>query len=992
MFPLEPLRTIDDLLISRCNVTPDIPLVAYPSTTRGTSDYVHYTAKELDRFTHEAAEIYHSLGLNQPSENQVVAVLAPSDLDYVTSLFALSRLGFSILLLSNRLATEAYVSLLQQTNCSHLVYSGSYQKLASDIKAEIVVTLYPITTHAQYNLANPSSIRTSYQVPDPSTFGTDRVAFITHSSGSTGLPKAILQTHKKCLIGYSSKFEYRPFLTMPLYHNHGLFTFFRSIYNGKEIALYNANLPLSGSNLIEAIEAVKPDSFHGVPFALKVLAETDIGIQALRRCKLVLFGGSSCPDEIGDRLTEAGVYLVGHYGATEVGQLMTSFRPPDDKAWNYLRPVPTAKPYISMVERATGSFECVVLDGLISKVMSNSNDPPLSFHTSDLFSPHRSIADAWKYLGRFDDRVTLVSGEKVLPISYEHHIRDAKLVKEACVFGVGRALPGLIIIPSDHATGMSKESLLAHLWPVIQVANSRTEEFGRVSKDLVMILDIGTEYPATDKGTLKRAAFYKKFDDLINGAYDLIDAPTAHEGLVLNGQQIEEYLLKLFVDIGIEGDLYPSSEFFEIGVDSLKAIAARGKIMRELELGSQVLGQNVVYDYPNISSLASHLYSLRTGEGSTYRDEVDVMRTLLDRYSKFKPHIPGSSMVESETIILTGATGSLGIHLLAKIMLQPNIKKIYCLVRAGSPDSARDRITEALAAKGFLIGNSLDKITCLPCDLSKEDLGINQESIKILRASLTTIIHNAWAVNWNLGVQGFEQQHIKGTVNLLNFCLSVTTPLPARLFFCSSGSVAAGTPLPAIIQEDYIENLSYAQNMGYARSKLVTELIIKAVGVSSLLEHCQISMRLTHSWIPVDLAAQSILEVIGLVSSPSIDRGQKHPYTVFHIKNTQTVHWADDILPALRESGLEFETIPPKEWIERLRCSGMDLEPEKNPTIKLLDFFAKKYEKDHEAGKNVLQFVTEETGKRSKTIHSGYNVVKSGLLKKFIQSWQAEGW
>jgi hypothetical protein len=116
-------------------------------------------------------------------------------------------------------------------------------------------------------------------------------------------------------MNYSSSFGYRAFLTLPLYHNHGLSSFFRAVHSGKEISLFNANLPLSGPNLIEAMHAVKPESFFGVPYALKLLAETDSGVEVLKRCKLVLFGGSSCPDDLGDRLVAAGVYLVGHYGA-----------------------------------------------------------------------------------------------------------------------------------------------------------------------------------------------------------------------------------------------------------------------------------------------------------------------------------------------------------------------------------------------------------------------------------------------------------------------------------------------------------------------------------------------------------------------------------------------------------------------------------------------------------------------------------------------------
>lgn len=120
------------------------------------------------------------------------------------------------------------------------------------------------------------------------------------------------------------------------------------------------------------------------------------------------------------------------------------------------------------------------------------------------------------------------------------------------------------------------------------------------------------------------------------------------------------------------------------------------------------------------------------------------------------------------------------------------------------------------------------KIICLPTDLSRTDFGLDTEDIETLRSKLTKVIHCAWAVNFNLGVSSFERQHIIGVHNLISFCLSVSTPQPAEFYFCSSISVAAGTPLPASISETYIDNLRSTQNMGYARSKLVAENIVKA--------------------------------------------------------------------------------------------------------------------------------------------------------------------
>jgi hypothetical protein len=335
---------------------------------------------------------------------------------------------------------------------------------------------------------------------------------------------------------------------------------------------------------------------------------------------------------------------------------MTSFRPVEDKAWNYVRPLPGIGSYIRMVPVAPNTFECVVLDGLPSKVVSNCDDPPRSFRTSDLFTAHPTIHNAWKYLGRLDDRITLVNGEKVLPLSYEHQIRENELVREACVFGIGKEFPGLIIVPSEKTIGMSKEELLESLWPVIQAANSRVESFSQISQEMVKILDFGIEYPCTDKGTMIRAAFYKRFDDLINSIYVSFYTPTAgtyETGLALDHKELKSYLCAIFVDkFGIES-LNDTTDFFEVGVDSLQAIAARGIMMRELDLGGKTLGQNVVFEYPSLTSLADHLFSLRTGEDMIQFDEIEVMREMIQKYSTFSPHIPGSNVVDGETIVST---------------------------------------------------------------------------------------------------------------------------------------------------------------------------------------------------------------------------------------------------------------------------------------------------------------------------------------------------
>lgn len=385
------------------------------------------------------------------------------------------------------------------------------------------------------------------------------------------------------------------------------------------------------------MRVTKPESFHGVPYVLKLLSETEGGVEELAKCQQVLFGGSSCPDNLGDLLVNAGVRLISHYGATELGQLMTSERPRGDNAWNYVRPLGSVEKFLQWKPLDDGSYECIVLDGLQSKVTSNSDNPPNSFHTRDTFRKHSTIPNAWKYIGRIDDRVTLINGEKVLPVPIEHRIRQCVYVQDNLVFGVSKPLPGLLVVPSAECQGLSSEEILDRIWPDIEEANQNAEAFSQISRGMVIILDASCSYPMTDKGTMIRNRCYLEFNDLIETAYMCLENGGANNGTrrALGLPELEEFLLDLFrCDLGFT-NIQVSDDLFEAGVDSLQAIKARGILQSQIDIGSATLAHNVIFDCRSITDLAVHLHGLRTGEDQTSEDELGAMSRLIDQYSSF---------------------------------------------------------------------------------------------------------------------------------------------------------------------------------------------------------------------------------------------------------------------------------------------------------------------------------------------------------------------
>lgn len=169
----------------------------------------------------------------------------------------------------------------------------------------------PLLVHSDYYGVDAPIFHRSY---DPNK-ETKKTAVIIHSSGSTGLPKPIFLTHENCIATFAANLNMRALIASPLFHSHGFYETFRSIYSGKPIFLGNYAFPLTRQSLMDMVDAVKPELFHVVPYMVKLIAESNLGVRCLTKVKLVLFGGSACPDDLGDRLVAQGVNLVANYGS-----------------------------------------------------------------------------------------------------------------------------------------------------------------------------------------------------------------------------------------------------------------------------------------------------------------------------------------------------------------------------------------------------------------------------------------------------------------------------------------------------------------------------------------------------------------------------------------------------------------------------------------------------------------------------------------------------
>ncbi|KAJ6183713.1 hypothetical protein N7519_005014 [Penicillium mononematosum] len=414
--------------------------------------------------------------------------------------------------------------------------------------------------------------------------------------------------------------------------------------------------------------------------------------------------------------------------------------------------------------------------------------------------------------------------------------------------------------------------------------------------------------------------------------------------------------------------------------------------------------------------MAQSIVDLCSGQAPKEKAPVeDRMQRLIGKHSSgFKSHIPVDRDDDGDHIVLTGATGSLGAHIAAQLAQSDRVKKVYCLVRANTTIAARRRIAQSLRTRALLFTLSPAaerKIIALPSNLSNStDLGLGAEVYAQIKKSVTAVIHCAWSVNFNWALESFEAPCIAATRNLLDLCLSAEGPRPACFSFCSSVSTVARTPVTGFPRR-FPSRCPDAQGMGYAQSKLVTENIVnraaRTTGMTArVLRAGQIVADTAHgiwnateaipmilqtaetikalpqlddvlSWTPVDVMASSIIE---LSLAPVADE-------VMNVTNPTLIHWTHDLLPQLREAGLEFEQLPKQSWLHRLRDSNQDAEV--NPPIKLLDFFASKYDNDNPS--RALLYDTKKAQAASPAL-AGAKGLDTDLTSRFVNYFSTECW
>ncbi|KAF9064552.1 hypothetical protein BDP27DRAFT_1405295 [Rhodocollybia butyracea] len=938
--------TIPQLLRFHHERKSDQPLYIFAEEGEHQVTTVQYL--EFVRASHRAA---HLIRPNRSGSNrQVVAIMALVDTIVYTAVVA----G---MIEAGLISVEA-----ELTSSRDHLYNVAFEEVPA------LHELFPkLGKETREDPFNPYPAPLSYPNPDD-------CAIYLHSSGSTGLPKAIPLTHSiisKCW-GASGL----------------LFQLFIPLYTGITIGIYppvvrtpqDTPFMITPYTAIDHLQKTACDACMTIPAMIKIWAQSSSHINVLRSLKVLIFGGGALPPALGDELVSNGVHLRAVYGTTEIGIPVAWTLEDNVDDWNWHRFGDNVNIRWLAQKEPEGSFELQIIDSdTYPPAMKNLFDID-GYATSDLWRPHPTKKGLWSISGRVDDVIIHSSGEKTVPGLFEEIVGESPLIMNCIMFGQERDQPGALVEPSpgnviDINDLAQVSEFRNRIWPMIVKANEIVPAFSRVFKEMVLVTSSTKPLPRSGKGTVLRKVAYKEYAKEIDQIYEIVEfnvtSSTVEPPLIWNATMVQRWLAEQVKEL-CHLTVDPFSNLFDNGFDSLCATILRVRIIHALRIGSNesvfkadlgAISQNIVYTNPTVASLSKYIMELTRGANRTslHISHEEAIQDMISVHSQgMDPPFTASSTAStsSETVVLlTGSTGNLGAEILAELLENEAIAQVYAFNRPSSTKSVQQRHQERFKDRALNLNLlSSDKLVMLEGETFHQQLGLPDRVYSELQNCVTMIIHTAWMVDFNLPLLSFEPL-VHGTRNLIDLARSSCHASSVRFLFTSSIGAAQSwrSDLKGPYPETLVLDPQYAVGGGYGESKYVTERILAKSGlhVSSFRVGMFVSQYLSRqiaggspngawamrdwipmiiksslslgmlpdhsgsvSWAPINAIAKAILDVGFAEEDPPLAINLVHPHPVPWSSLMGSIRNALIIAKQLPSDALKMVPFP--EWLQDL--------------------------------------------------------------------------
>ena len=841
------------------------------------------TYTQLNQKANQLANYLQNCGV---TSEVLVGLYLERSLDILIAILAILKAGGAYLPLDPKYPQTRLTDILNDSQVSIIL---TQEKLLTSLSSPLPRGETPLTPYQGkiILLDTDSTIISQQNIGTPiSAIKPDNLAYVIYTSGSTGKPKGVMITHQNIVNHATSIIDKYQINS----HDRILqFTTFIFDVAAEEIFpawLSGATLIICPqemvTNLIEFSQYLAQESLTVVnlptPYWQEWVLEIDRKVSQIPdSLRLVITGSDQVlPEKLAlwqKLVTEKrqNIQWINAYGLTETTITSTVYQLPVNYQLNTTHSVPIGRPianteiyildqnlqpvpigipgelHIGGAGLARGYLNRKQLtnEKFISNPISSSKSSRL-YKTGDLarYLPDGNI----EFSGRIDYQVK-IRGFRIELGEIEAVLAQHPLVKSSAVI-VREIQPGnkqlvAYVVTEDHSNiqqdlrSFLKQNLPDYMLPAF---------FVRLA-----------ELPLTPTGKINRRALSALMLEL-NHEIDYI----------LPRNPLEQKLAEIWCQVlGLE-KVSVEENFFNLGGHSLATIQIISRIRETLKID---LPLQYLFTEPTIAGLTKIINQLlQTADHITPIDDFYV-DAILD--SSIKPqNLPQQFTNQLQHILLTGATGFLGVHLLHEL-LEKTSANIHCLVRAENVSEARNKLKNKLSFYQLWNEQHSQRIIPIIGNLEKNLLGLSEKEFQDLASQIDVIYHNGASVNLIYPYSVLKPANVLGTQEILRLASQIKIK-PVHFVSTTSVFCPENYPENEVLLES--DPLDYYQGLvgGYPQSKWVAEKLVMQARERGLPVTIYRAARIIgHSQIGIcnteDLFSRIITTCMQLGATPNID-------------------------------------------------------------------------------------------------------------------------